>query len=84
MKRYLVFTGWYHETTGWGDFVGDADTLPQCSELIWRRSKTSPLGFEFWHIVDLMNDVISQGRPEDTQSPDWQSRLDWQPIERKA
>ena len=45
MKRFLRFEGYdYYPSGGWGDFVGDYDTLEEA------RERPSPWGW--FHVVD--------------------------------
>ena len=49
-KRYLIFAGAdYYPAGGWGDFVGDFDTLEEAI------AKAKTLGSNWKEIIDLMD-----------------------------
>lgn len=47
MKRFLVFSGYFHDTTGgWNDYVGTFETVDEA------RAAAKNANDQWWHIVD--------------------------------
>jgi len=54
MKRYLLFSGYeYYPSGGWGDFIGDYNTVEEARNIYKKKTKNSY--YVWYHIIDTHN-----------------------------